>query len=89
MDCTKFKAFADDKLNVAKMTVFLFDGIENTTGKEEIAGNLLLHILLYPQSFQKPSSVWLLTLSLLMSRQEAFLESVDQDQTVQNVQSDL
>ena len=29
-DVTKLKAFADDKLNVAKMTIFLFDGAENT-----------------------------------------------------------
>ena len=31
----------------------------------------------------------LLTLSLLMTTQEDFLDSVDQDQTAQNVQSDL
>ena len=30
-----------------------------------------------------------LTLSILMTTQEAFVDSVDQDQTVQNVQSDL
>ena len=30
-----------------------------------------------------------LTLSLLMTTQEAFVVSVDQDQTVQNLQSDL
>ena len=29
-----------------------------------------------------------LTLSLLMTRQETFVESVDQDQTAQNMQSD-
>ena len=29
------------------------------------------------------------TLSLLMTTQEAFVDSVDQDQTAQNVQSDL
>ena len=31
----------------------------------------------------------LLTLSLLLTTQEAFVDSVDQDQTAQNVQSDL
>ena len=31
----------------------------------------------------------LLTISLLMTTQEAFVDSVDQDQTAQNVQSDL
>ena len=30
-----------------------------------------------------------LTLYLLLTTQEAFVDSVDQDQTVQNVQSDL
>ena len=30
-----------------------------------------------------------LTLSLLMTAQEPFVDSVDQDQTAQNVQSDL
>ena len=31
----------------------------------------------------------LLSLSLQMTTQEAFVDSVDQDQTVQNMQSDL
>ena len=30
---TKLKGFADNKLNVAKMMISLFDGIENTVGK--------------------------------------------------------
>ena len=30
---TKLKAFADEKLNVAKMTISLFDRVENTLGK--------------------------------------------------------
>ena len=29
----KWKAFADDKLDVVKMTISLFDGIENTVEK--------------------------------------------------------
>ena len=29
---TKLKEFADDKLNVAKMTIALFDRVENTMG---------------------------------------------------------
>ena len=32
---TKLKAFADDKLDVAKMTISVFDQVENTGGKEE------------------------------------------------------
>ena len=31
---TKFKAFADNKLNGSKMMIFLFDRAENTVGKE-------------------------------------------------------
>ena len=33
MDMTKLKAFADDNLNIAKMTISLFDKVENTVGK--------------------------------------------------------
>ena len=34
---TKFKAFADDNLNVAKMAKFVFDRVENIAGKGENA----------------------------------------------------
>ena len=34
---TKLKTFADDKWNVAKMTISLFDRVENTVGKGENA----------------------------------------------------
>ena len=36
-DMTKLKAFADDKLNVAKTTISLCDRVANTVGKEENA----------------------------------------------------
>ena len=52
---TKLKAFADDKLNVAKMKISLIDRVENTVGKGENAG--YQHFLLFPQGFQKPSSL--------------------------------
>ena len=56
LDLTKLKAFADDKLNVAKVTFFffffLFDRAENTVGKEENAG--YQHFLLFLQCFPKP-----------------------------------
>ena len=55
MDVTKFKAFADEKLNVAKMTISLCDRVENTVGNEENAG--YQHFLLSPQCFPKPSSL--------------------------------
>ena len=34
---TKLKAFADDKLNVTKMIISVFDRVENIVGKGEIA----------------------------------------------------
>ena len=43
---TKLTAFADDKLNVAKMTIPLFNRVENPVGYQ--------HFLLFPQGFPKP-----------------------------------
>ena len=37
LDQTKLKAFADDKLNVTKIIISVFDRIENIVGKGEIA----------------------------------------------------
>ena len=37
LDLTKFKAQADNELNVNKMTIFLLDRVENTVGKGENA----------------------------------------------------
>ena len=37
-DMTKFKAFADDILKVAKITISPFENVENTVGKGENAG---------------------------------------------------
>ena len=55
LDMTKLKAFADDKLEVAKMTISLCGRLENTVGKEENAG--YQHFLLFPQCFPSPSSL--------------------------------
>ena len=53
---TKLKAFADNKLKVAKMMIVLFDRAEKkTVGKGENAG--YQHFLLFPQCFLKPSSL--------------------------------
>ena len=52
LDMTKLKAFADDKSNIAKMTISLFDRVENTVGKGENAG--YQHFLFFPQGFPKP-----------------------------------
>ena len=35
LDMTKLKAFADDKLNVAKITISLFDSVEKTLWEKE------------------------------------------------------
>ena len=43
----KLKAFADDKFNVVKMTISLFDRVKNIVGKEENAG--YQHFLPFPQ----------------------------------------
>ena len=55
LDMTKLKALTDDKWNVAKMTISVFDRVENTVGKGENAGNQ--HFLLFPQGFPKPFSL--------------------------------
>ena len=55
LDMTKVNAFADDKLTVDKMTISLFDRVENTERKGENAG--YQHFLLFPQCFPKPSSL--------------------------------
>ena len=49
LNMTKLKAFVDDKLNVAKMTISLSHRVENTVGKEENAG--YQHFLLFPTVF--------------------------------------
>ena len=49
----KLKVLSDDKFNLAKMIISIFDRIENIVGKGENAGNQ--HFLLFPQCFQKPS----------------------------------
>ena len=53
LDVTELRAFADDKLNVAKLTISLSDRIRNTVGKGENA--VYLHFLLFPQCLPKPS----------------------------------
>ena len=49
------KAFADDKPNVAKVIISLFDRVENTEGKGENAG--YQHFLPFPQCFPKSSTL--------------------------------
>ena len=49
MDVIKLKTFADDKVNIAKMTFPFFERVENTVDYQ--------HFLLFPQYFPQPSSL--------------------------------
>ena len=51
LDVSKLKAFADDKMNVARIMIPVFDRVENIVVKGENAG--YQHFLLFPQCFQK------------------------------------
>ena len=51
LDWSKFKAFADDKLNVARIMISVSDRVRNIVGKGENAG--YQHFLLFPQCFLK------------------------------------
>ena len=53
LDLTKWKAFADDKINEAQMMISVFDRVENIVGKGENA--VFQHFLLFQQYFQKAS----------------------------------
>ena len=55
LDVTKLKVFADYKINVAKMTIFLCDIAENAVEKGENAS--YQHFLLFLQCFPKPPSL--------------------------------
>ena len=63
---TKLKAFADDKVNVAKMMIALFNRVENTVGNGENAG--YQHFLLFPHCFPKPSSLGSLKVGIVWYR---------------------
>ena len=51
LDWFLLKAFADDRVKLAKIMIFVFNRIENIVGKGQIAG--YQHFLLFPQCFQK------------------------------------
>ena len=53
LDWSKFKAFADDKINVKKKLKFGLGRVENIVRNGENAG--YQHFLLFPQCFQKAS----------------------------------
>ena len=52
LDLSKFKAFADDKIDVFKSMIFVLGRVENIVENGENAGHR--HFLLFPQCFQKP-----------------------------------
>ena len=52
LDVTKLKAFADDKIKVAKMRISFFQRVENSVGKGENVG--YQHFLLF-SVFSNPS----------------------------------
>ena len=60
---TKFKAFADNKINVAQMLISVFDRVENIMGKGENAG--YLHFLLFLLCFPEHSSLRLLKVGIV------------------------
>ena len=51
LDFTKYKAFADNRLNVARIMISVFDRVENIVGKGENTG--YPHFFHCPQCFQK------------------------------------
>ena len=55
LDLSKLKAFADDDLNVYQKLKFALGRVENIVGKGENA--VYQHFLLFPQCFQKASSL--------------------------------
>ena len=63
LDVTKWKAFTDNKLNVPKMKISVFDRVENTVVKGENAG--YQHFLLFQQCFPKPLFLGLLKVEIV------------------------
>ena len=59
----KFKAFADDKINVTDKLNFILGRVENIVGKGENAD--YQHFLLFPQCFQKLSLSGLLKVGIV------------------------
>ena len=53
LNWSKLKAFANDKINMAKKLKFVLRRVENVMGKGENAG--YQHFLLFPQCFQTAS----------------------------------
>ena len=63
LDLFKLKAFVDDTSNVYQKLKFALGRVENNVGKGENAG--YQHFLLFPQCFQKFSSLGSLKVGIL------------------------
>ena len=64
LDWTKFKAFSDKKkLNVAKIMISVFNGVENIAGKGENDG--YQHFFPFPQCCPKASFLGLLKIRIV------------------------
>ena len=72
LDVTKLKAFADNQLNIVKMTISRYDRVENIVGKGENAG--YQHFLLFPPCFTKPSSSGSLKVRIVWERVNTFVK---------------
>ena len=74
----------------AQVLILVFGKIETIVGKKTMMD---WFFEIFVCCGHKANDMWrrilALTLSVLMTTQEAFVDRVDQDQTVQNVQSDL
>ena len=64
-----------DIKSVDKITISLFDWVENTEGKEENAD--YQHFLLFPQCFPKPSAWELLKVGIVWYRVKVPNKSMD------------
>ena len=65
------KAFADNKINMAKKLKFSFGRVENNVANEENAG--YQHFLLFPQYFQKTFYTGLLKVHIVRQRFKSFM----------------
>ena len=63
LDRSKFKAFADENINVTQILKFVLGWVEKVVGKGENDG--YQHFLLFPQCFQKPSFSGLLKVRIV------------------------
>ena len=63
VDLSNLKTFADDYLYMNQKLKFALGRVENIVGKGENAGNQ--HFLLFPQCFQKASSLELLKVRIV------------------------